>query len=358
MAADRIITCTNSDGESITFSEDGLNDFILVKVDGVYDAQNTINITENTMTDGAVYHGSTAKYRNIVLTLKDISESRSGLVQNDDIYISSAVIHDKELEIIRAEQYENESRDIYISSAVIHNRQLNIIKAGQYQRRSGGEDFVAHRQELDKVFKRGSLGRLSFKEADEEKVIDYYVESMQSTGTHTTRLHTISLICPDPFFYDPNDNVVKIAQWVEDFEFIHEFDSEGEELGHFISSYEDIYNDSADENIGFTAVISGSNAITNPSLTRYESNESIKVGTQSNPFTLQIGDILTITTGTGNKHVYLTSGGVTTEINQYLSEDSTFIQIMRGHNNIGYDADLGKGGMEIMITYRLRHVRA
>ena len=251
---ERKITCTNNDGDSMTFTEDGFTPFLLYAVDGVYDQNNNVSMTENTMSDGAVYLGSVAKFRNIVITLKDT-----------------------ELDT----------------------------------------NFSENREMLNKIFKRGTTGTLLFEEDDNSRSIEYYVESFTSEGKHTTRLHTVSLICPDPFFYDPTETEVKFAEWVSDFEFIHEFTSSGEEFAHYTAAYKDIYNDSADEN-----------------------------------------KELIITTHTGNKHVLLVSGGVTTEINQYMTEDSTFIQLMRGDNNIGFLATSGSTSLVISMSYRVRYVRA
>lgn len=291
----RKITCTNNDGDSMAFTETGLDPFLLYSVDGVYEQKNNVNITENTMTDGAVYLGSTAKFRNIVITLKDT-----------------------ELDT----------------------------------------NFSANREMLNKLFKRGSVGTLLFEEDSNARAIEYYVENFSSTGTHTSRMHTISLICPDPFFYDPQETEIQFAEWIADFEFTHEFTSSGEQLGHYTAAYKDIYNDSADENIGLTITITGSADIVNPGIVRFESNEHIQIGYTGNTFTLQQGDILTITTHTGNKHVYLTHNGVTTEINQYMTEDSVFFQLMRGDNNIGYSATSGGNSMIIKMAYRVRYVRA
>lgn len=330
MITNRSITCINQDGDSITFTEDAFMPFLLTNADDVYDIKNQVNITENTMTDGAVYQGGVAKYRNIVLSLCDLCDFQTIESQDDDIYITSALIRGKTLEI------------------------FNSTRRSMY----GARDFVEHRILLDKVFKRNEKGRLIFTEDDEQRAIDYYVESVSSTGKNSFRTHVISLICPDPFFYDPVDQNVYLAQQVSDFEFIHEFTAGGEEFGHHAGAYENIYNESANENIGLTIAISGSTSIVNPMIKRMESGDFIQIGDENNPFTLSVGDLLVITTGVGNKHVYLISGDTRTEINYKMADGSSFIQLMRGNNNIAYDADQGQNGMSIHITYRLQYARA
>ena len=63
------------------------------------------------------------------------------------------------------------------------------------------------------------------------------------------------------------------------------------------------------------------------------------------------GDVLTITTAVNNKHIKLKSGGVVTEVNEYMTEDSEFIQLMFGDNNIAYSADVGEEYMVVNIKY-------
>jgi len=294
MAADRIIRCTNKDGVSMRFTERDLTPFILVSADGIYDAINNVHVSENTMIDGAQYQGSTAKFRNIVLTLKDDG------------------------------------------------------------------NFPEDRNSLNQLFKDNEVGLLEISENGQNvRVIDYYVESMKSTGTFGVRYHTISLICPDPFFYDPNDTTVYMASWVSNFEFEFEDEGEGFEFGYQSAErIQNIVNDYAEDNIGMTIRISCSGAVVNPSIIRVESDTHITVGSTAKPLETQVGDVVTITTGTGNKHVYLTREGTTTEINEYLTEDSDFIQLMRGNNNIGYSADSGEEYMTVGISYRFKHARA
>lgn len=332
MAADRVITCTNQDGDSLTFTEKGFTPFLLCSVEGVYDSANEVSITENTMMDGGVFQSSIAKYRNIVITVKDRAITKSKIGESGEIVIYSAIIKGKTLEIIDAD-----------------NPDIETV---------GSKDFIYHRELLDRVFKPKELGRLTFKEDKEERVIDYYVEYIKSTGTHTSRIHTISLICPDPFFYEPNDAVVRLSQIVASFKFLHEFTSDGEELGYSMGGYENIYNSSGNENIGLTINITGDSDIINPFITRMESGEYIKIGNNINPFTLSTGDSLIITTGEGNKHIYLVHNGETSEINYLMADGSSFIQLMRGNNNINFNADSGRNSMVVEISYRLQYARA
>ena len=67
------------------------------------------------------------------------------------------------------------------------------------------------------------------------------------------------------------------------------------------------------------------------------------------------GDIVNIVTEKGNKNVTLTREGVTIGINNYLSEDSEFIQLGVGNNHIGYDASEGVSNLSFKITYTFKY---
>lgn len=220
-------------------------------------------------------------------------------------------------------------------------------------------NHVYNRNLLEALFKSKTPGKLVFSEDENQREINYYVESVNSTGQYGARVYTISLLCPDPFFYAMDDITVLLAAWVDNFEFIHEFISTGEEFGYRSAERsKNIPNENAENGIGMVITLSASGTVTNPSVVRVESNESITIGTVSNPFTMLSGDIVTITTTDNDKHVYLRRNGVVTEINQYITEDSVFIQLMRGNNNIGYTAESGEDALSVRIAYRLKFAGA
>lgn len=329
MITNRKITCVNQDGDSLTFREDMFFPFLLIDVEGVYEAKNNINMMSNMVTDGSIYQSTVTSYRNIVITLADVTNYQK-TSSGGESYITMARINGKTLEI-----YDAMSNNPTVTS-----------------------EYADHRELIDKVFKRGELGRLTFSEDDEERVIDYYVESVTSTGKNPYRTHVISLICPDPFFYDPTDQEVVLSEIVASFQFIHQFTEAGEPFGYAVGVNKNIRNETANENIGLTISVTCVADVVNPIITRAEQSAFIQIGNVGNPFTMYAGDTLLITTGIGNKHVYYVHNGTTTEINYLMAQGSSFIQLMRGDNHLGYDATSGKSDMIVEISYRLQYARA
>lgn len=290
----RRIICENEDGIRLSFGKE-FAPFVLENCEGIYCVQNNVITSENTMTNGATYQGSSIRMRNIVLTLRDGSES----------------------------EHRNNRELIYT------------------------------------LFKHNSPGVLTYDEGDgsENRSIRYYVENIDIQSTGKARKAVISLLCPDPFFEGSDDVTVTIAGWEKGFEFIHQFRDGGEELGsRGKEMLSNIKNNSAAENIGMSICITANGPVTNPTIHHVELQESITVGNDRKPLYLYYGDQLIITTGNNDKNVYLVKNGKKTNINEYLTEESEFIQLMHGDNTIAYSALAGDNYMTIDISYRYKYL--
>ena len=292
----RFIRCKSEDGLEVLFGS-SFSPFLLENCDGIYTVKNNVYVSENGMTDGGTYQGSVSTMRNIVLTVRD----------------------------------------------------------------KVGSNYDANRTLLDRLFKPKAKGTFIYHENEEaeSRSIEYYVESIDSDSQMRSRRHVISLICPDPHFVAPNDLMVTLSGWTSSFEFAFEIPEDGFEFGTRVNEKQKtIDNSSAAEDIGLTICIKAGGEIKNPSIYHVEKNLKTEVGTTENPLYLVNGDEVIITTGTNDKHVYFIHNGIKTEINNYLSEDSDFIQLQHGFNTIGYMAEEGEAYMAVEITYRYRYLRA
>ena len=281
----RKIVCANNNGMVVNFSDKFLP-FLLADADGLYGINFKVNMPDNTMTDGATYQSSTAKKRNIVLTLKTKANHRLG------------------------------------------------------------------RYELYQLFPQDMAGTLTYIEDGVERKIDYIVESVTPDSEKNVRTATVSLLCPSPFFKAASETTLTMAGWEADFEFIHEFLEEGESFGHRVKErLKVIESTSGAKYIPIKVEIYANGGVTNPTVTHVETGDFIKVGNTAHTLNMTAGDLLVITTGTNDKRVRLTHEGVTAEINEYLDEDSEFIQLQPGTNTIGYSAEAGDSNMTVSLSY-------
>lgn len=288
----RSITCSNNNGSSMIFDTEGFKPFVLASVDGLYQSENNIFVSDNTMIDGSEYQGSVAKKRPVTLTLMD---------RPDNVY-------------------NQDNRDaLYI------------------------------------LFSKNSDGTLTYEENGKKRIVNYHVEKVYK-GKLNSRLVIVSLLCTDPLFYDAEPTIVELANWIGDFEFIHEFTANGEEFGHRSQArVATISNDNAVMDLGMTIIIEALSDVTNPKIVKIDTQEKIQIGSDSYPFNMVIGDSVIITTSVNDKHVYLLRNGVKTEINEYLTEDSKFLQITRGNNSFGYEAKAGVENIIITIEYKRKY---
>lgn len=218
------------------------------------------------------------------------------------------------------------------------------------------DDFWNNRQMLYRVFRLGSLGQFCYTEPDQSnRYADYYVESVDIDQDAYRGQYQISLICPDPFFYSGEPEIVDLAAWVSDFQFGHDFDENGEQLGHRETSMiQEIENLNGVDGIGMKIVLTASGDVVNPYVYLYETGESIKIGTTANPYTLSSTKRVEIETTTGKKNVVQIQNNVETRINQYLDPTSSFFQLHAGINTIGYNASSGSSYMNVHIEYKMR----
>ena len=219
-------------------------------------------------------------------------------------------------------------------------------------------NFYENRQLMYRVFRLGSVGRFCYSEnGRDNRYADYYVESIDIDQDAYRGAYQISLICPDPFFYDATPKNIDLAAWVSDFEFIHEFDEDGEELGHRETSMiQEVENLNGVDGIGLKITFTATGNVTNPYIYLYETGEQIKIGTTANPYTLTSTKKVEVETTTGKKNIVQVENNVETRINEYLDPDSVFFQLRAGINTIGYNAASGAANLNVHIEYKMRYL--
>ena len=290
----RTITCTNSHNFSLTFG-DKLNPYLLENCDGLYEVDANVTVSQNGMTDGGTYIGTTIKPRNIVITLR----------------------FKKELAINRNQLYQ--------------------------------------------LFKPGYIGTLTYTEIDgnyeEVRLIDYYVEKVTCDSAKRARTATISLISEDPFFRDRFPTTVEMTTWENMFEFAHEFLNEKEEFASLKKEkLVNIVMENTIAYIGVTINMVAEGDVINPKMIHVESGTYIQIGYDENPFEMQFGDKLIISTVENDKNVYLERDGQITSINEYIEPGSDYIQLVDGNNSFRYSAQEGEDYLRVNIVYTRRYL--
>lgn len=220
------------------------------------------------------------------------------------------------------------------------------------------DDFWNNRQLMYRVFRLGSVGKFCYTEPDRSnRYADYYVESVDIDQDAYRGEYTISLICPDPFFYAGESEHIDLASWISDFTFAHDFVEAGEELGHRETSMiKEIQNLNGVDGIGMKITLTASGNVKNPYVYLYETGERITIGTEDNQYTLGSTKRVEIDTTTGKKNIVQISNNIQTRINEYLDPDSSLFQLRAGINTIGYNAAEGAGYLNVHVEYKMRYL--
>ena len=204
-----------------------------------------------------------------------------------------------------------------------------------YRIESRDIDIVGHIKERDKIAiqeLRRNLNRilnpqysatLTYELGDFKRVIGCTINNAPifKRGTIFEQF-TIQLSCLNPFWREEAETREDIATWIGGFEF------------------------PVPDGLGIRIEFRALGALTNPQLLNVNTQEFIKAN-----ISLEAGDVLTVSTGYGEKSVKLLSGGVESDAFRYLDVDSSYLQLAVGDILFRYSADTNAENLEVSIYH-------
>lgn len=288
MRTKETLTYTNERGESIVFSSASSYHVNFKDISGLSDVRNAIYSTNSMGQDGDTYLG----YR----------------IESRDIDI---VGHIKERD-------RNAAQNL--------RRKLNRILNPQY--------------EATLTYEFGSFKRVIGCKIDDAPIFKRKPIFEQ---------FTIQLSCLNPFWREEAETREDIATWIGGFEFPVPKGLEitdGWQIGYRQPSLiVNVYN-SGDVKSGIRIEFRALGALTNPQLLNVDTQEYIKLN-----ISLEAGDVLTVSTGYGEKAVKLKRGGITSDAFRYLDVDSSYLQLAVGDNLFRYSAATNAENLEVSIYH-------
>lgn len=160
---------------------------------------------------------------------------------------------------------------------------------------------------------------------------------------------TIQLSCLNPFWREEAETREDIATWIGGFEFPVPDGLEitdGWQIGYRQPSLiVNVYN-SGDVKSGIRIEFRALGALSNPQLLNVDTQEFIKLNID-----LEAGDVLTVSTGYGEKAVKLRRGGAELDAFRYLDVDSSYLQLAVGDNLFRYSAEENAENLEVSIYH-------
>lgn len=197
-------------------------------------------------------------------------------------------------------------------------------------------------------------------ETDSRKAeIEGYVESNDPAIFSSMESSTISIVCPDPYFYSvsgPDENVTVFYGVEPSFEFLFGNESLTEntiEMGVIQNKTENVVVYDGDAEIGVTITIHAVGAASNINIYNTGTRESMNIDTDKikklTGSGLIAGDDIVINTIRGNKSIELRRAGESTNILNCLGKDSDWFRLVKGDNIFAYTAETGSTNLQFKI---------
>lgn len=218
-------------------------------------------------------------------------------------------------------------------------------------RREKDSTIESSRQSLYGYFPRNAILKFTFYTDNTTVYCTGYVESNEPTMFDETSTQSISVICPNPYFYDIESNTISLNGILKSFEFPFEnkLSERTIEFGTIVrNSTGNIYY-TGSQSIGVEIIISFSGDVSG--LQIYNANTREKM--EFNNYIFRNKQKLHINSQRGEKSIMLFDGGNATNILNYLTNDSEFIHLENGDNVFAYKATSGSEHVSMMINNKV-----
>lgn len=234
-------------------------------------------------------------------------------------------------------------------------------------------DVEQTKRDILKVVKLKKRGALEWKQDNRTVIIAGIVEAVEMPRWTDTVIVQITLHCEQPFWEDVDDVVQQINEAIGLHYFTGSpvdmlyFPADGIAFGEYDTVREKTFYNDGDVAVGAEITILAHDTVTNPIIHdqdgnffglgyEYESDDGgagIGTALYSNPFVMQAGDNVTITTHKGNKSVK--HNGV--NILDKIKPNSKWLQLETGDNAFRIDSDdESVANMSFSITYKQRYI--
>lgn len=233
----------------------------------------------------------------------------------------------------------NQDGETYVGSTL---ESRNVVITGSIR-----QDKEINRAKLLSILNPKLDGKMTYKNASIEKSIACKIEKAPSISQDRLPNFSVSFICPNPYWTDIIENKEEIALWIGDFGFELEILEDGIEMGHREPSLiVNVLND-GDVKCGMKIEFRALATLTNPSILNVNTQEYIKINK-----TMVAGEVITVSTGFGNKKVQSYLNGITTNAFNFITDPNiTFLQLEPGDNLFRYNADTGIDNLECSIYF-------
>lgn len=191
-------------------------------------------------------------------------------------------------------------------------------------------------------------------------VINGYVESVDAGIFSDQEQANVSVLCPDPYFYEDEVRTKRLLRALPEFEFPFSNESLTENLLCLGDIYDDpisIINYEGDGEIGCTIHLraTGDNPVVNPTIFDVYGNQKLTVNTSKikaiTGYDFKNGDEIIISSVAGHKYMSYMHGGVYQDIMNAFPLRMTWFTLKTGANMFGIKAQQNFENLTMEIEY-------
>lgn len=227
----------------------------------------------------------------------------------------------------------------YLNNAFIEKR--NVVISFEMR----GFDVELRRHELYRVVKPSRYIKIYYSTKNISVYAEGIVETCEVENFEKLTNGQVSILCPDIYWYSTETQIAEYSRVKGAFHFVCPDNDEPFSIGEYNTQDMMTINNSGDE-VGFTLEISGGPA-KNPTIYNALTDEYMQISGD-----IQKGDVITITTKTGNKTVLLEREGVVTNIINRLVSGSTWLNLKAGENKFYVRASDGLNNLKVCLIHR------
>ena len=221
-----------------------------------------------------------------------------------------------------------------------------------------GVNVEEAKRQILKVVKLKQRGRLLWTQNERPLTITGVVEAVEMPRFTNKVVMQITLHCEQPFWEDENEVIQQISEAIN----LHYFTDSPDDMLYFpedgipFGEYDTIrtksFHNAGDVSAGLEITIVAHDKVTNPIIYDQDGNY-FGVGYETNPFVMNIGDVVIITTHKGNKTVKYNGAVIFDKIKPF----STWIQLEAGDNTFAIDSDDENiSNMSFSLKYKQRYI--
>ena len=189
-----------------------------------------------------------------------------------------------------------------------------------------GTDLEFRRHQLYKVVKPSRYIKVYYKTKAIDVYTEGYVEICSINYFDSSVSGQISIICPDPYWYSTSAEVAYYSKIGGNFTFPFSIDEKGVPIGTY-STTDNVSLINSGDVTGFTIQIEALDDAITPTIYNADTGKYLRIDCE-----ILKGDVITITTKTGNKTITLNRNGVDSNIINRLVSGLTWLQLSEGKN--------------------------